>query len=78
MRLTPFPELALVIYRDEEGAVCHAGIVVRKNVLDPAGAEDPLTVLSKWGADGEYVHALTRLPALLGTPVEYWTGRREP
>jgi hypothetical protein len=40
-----------------------------------AGTRD-LMVLSKWGADGEYIHALGDVPALLGVPREFWTDRR--
>jgi len=49
---------------------------LRKNLLLAGGQEDLLTVLSKWGADGEYIHGASRVPAYLGTPAEYWTDRR--
>jgi hypothetical protein len=65
----------VVIYRNQRGEVCHAGIVLRKNLL--SGQEDDLlTVLSKGGADGEYIHGLSKLPAYLGTPTQFWTDRR--
>jgi hypothetical protein len=66
----------VVVYHDSKGTVCHAGIVVGKNVLVPGQQEDPLRVLSKWGADGEYVHDLSKLPAYLGTATQFWTDRR--
>ena len=58
----------VVAYLDRNGEVCHAALVVRKNVIVPGAQEEPLTVLSKWGADGEYAHELSQLPDYLGTP----------
>jgi hypothetical protein len=66
----------VVVYRDQRGNVCHAGIVVGKNVVT-AEAADPLVVLSKWGEDGEYEHESSDVPELLGKPVEFWTDRKE-
>jgi hypothetical protein len=66
----------VVVYHDPHGAVCHAGMVVRKNLIIPGQPGDELTVLSKWGADGEYIHGLSRLPVYLGTPAQFWTDRR--
>jgi hypothetical protein len=68
----------VVIYHDGEDEACHVGIVVRKNLLVPEENAEVLTVLSKWGADGEYIHAASRVPGYLGTPAEYWTDRRRP
>ena len=66
----------VVIYHDDSGTPCHVGLVVRKNLLLAGGQEDLLTVLSKWGADGEYIHGASCVPIYLGTPAEYWTDRR--
>lgn len=66
----------VVAYHDSDGEICHVGIVLRKNLIIPGTKDDPLTILSKWGADGEYVHASRRLPFLLGVPAEFWTDRR--
>ncbi|MGH7173459.1 MAG: DUF7689 domain-containing protein [Gemmataceae bacterium] len=66
----------VVIYHDDNGEPCHVGLVLRKNLLLAGGQEDLLTVLSKWGADGEYIHGASRVPVFLGTPAEYWTDRR--
>jgi hypothetical protein len=66
----------VVIYHDDNGIPCHVGLVVRKNLLLAGGQEELLTVLSKWGADGEYIHGASRVPIYLGTPAEYWTDRR--
>lgn len=68
----------IIIYHDENGEPCHVGLVVRKNLLLGRGPEDLLTVLSKWGADGEYIHGASRVPGFLGRPAEYWTDRRMP
>jgi hypothetical protein len=67
----------LVIYRDGANDVSHVGIVVRKKVLIPGQQEEPLEVVSKWGADGEYVHDMSYVPELLGKPVEFWTDRKD-
>ncbi len=37
---------------------------------------DPLTVLSKWGGEGEYMHDMSDVPELFGTPAEFWTHRK--
>jgi hypothetical protein len=66
----------VVAYHDRHGEVCHAGIVVARRVLVPGDDRDLLIVLSKWGADGEYVHASLELPGYLGAPEEFWTDRR--
>lgn len=68
----------VVIYHGPDNEPCHVGLVVRKNLL-PAGATgDLLTVLSKWGGDGEYVHQASEVPGYLGKPAQYWTDRRAP
>ncbi len=66
----------VVVYHDVDGEACHAGIVVARNLAIPGDETDPLTVLSKWGGDGEYIHQLSKVPSLLGRPSEYWTDRR--
>jgi hypothetical protein len=65
----------VVVYHGKEG-VCHAGLVVGKNVFDPSNQRDTLVVLSKWGQEGEYVHDARDVPALCGIPSEYWTDRK--
>jgi hypothetical protein len=66
----------VVVYHDSDDEACHVGIVVRKNLLITGEDRELLTVVSKWGADGEYVHEATKLPFLLGRPAQYWTDRR--
>lgn len=66
----------VVVYRSDDGEVCHAGIVLRKNLYDPEAPRDTLVVLSKWGAEGEYEHDASDVPLLCGQPAEYWTDRK--
>lgn len=68
----------VVIYHDDNDAPCQVGLVVRKNLFVAGEGEELLTVLSKWGADGEYIHGASRVPVYLGPPAEYWTDRRTP
>src|SRR5438132_1641386 len=46
----------VVVYHDDDSEPCHVAIVLRKNLVIPGEQRDLLTVLSKWGADGEYIH----------------------
>lgn len=57
---------------------CHVAVVAWKNLLLANGQNDLLTVVSKWGADGEYIHGASKVPGFLGVPAEYWTDRRVP
>jgi hypothetical protein len=66
----------VVVYRDDEGEVSHAGIVAMKRLFNPEEPSDVLVVVSKWGADGEYEHDVTDVPKLLGAPAEHWTDRK--
>ena len=66
----------VVVYRDHAREVCHAGIVVRKNLYDPTNPGEALVVLSKWGQEGEYEHDASDVPELCGQPVEFWTDRK--
>jgi hypothetical protein len=54
----------IVVYRDREGNPCHVGVVFRREV-HPATATIRLTVLSKWGPQGEYLHERRQLPMML-------------
>lgn len=79
-RRLPGPDEAeegdVVIYHDEGGALCHVGVVARKQLLVSGTNREPLVVLSKWGADGEYLHGLSEVPQYLGHPAELWTERK--
>jgi hypothetical protein len=67
----------VVVYHDDEGEVCHVGIVseIKRVLIGAVGVK--LRVLSKWGAFGEYFHDSDYVPDYLGQPQEYWTDRRE-
>ena len=66
----------VVVYRGgSENSVTHVGLVIGKK-LDVERAVWEITVLSKWGPQGEYSHRVDYLPDLLGRPTEYWTDRR--
>ena len=51
------------------------GIIIGK---DPnvRNATFEVTVISQWGADGEYIHLLNEVPACYGEAEEFWTDRR--
>ena len=65
----------VVVYRNFAREITHAGIIVEKRpVLETA--EWDVRVLSQWGASGEYVHRLSDVPSLLGSPAEFWSERK--
>ncbi len=66
----------VVIYHNAHGQPVHMGIVLRKNLAATGDNKDLLTVISKWGGDGEYIHEASKVPGYLGQPAEYWTDRR--
>lgn len=65
----------LVLYRNDRGEMVHIGVVL---AIEPdiETASFKVMVLSKWGGEGEYVHAQDRVPSLLGHPSEYLSERR--
>lgn len=65
----------VVVYRDAQGSVSHAGIIIGFNLYDSDNPKDARIVLSKWGRDGEYEHDETDVPVQLGSPSEYWSHR---
>lgn len=68
----------LVIYRETRGnTMTHIGIIVEQRAHVPS-AEWEITVMSKWGAAGEYIHPLKDIPIHYGEPAEFWTDRRLP
>ena len=64
----------LVVYKDQNESVTHVGIVteIRHNILN---GSTTITVLSQWGAHGEYFHLADEVHPSLGKPAEYWTDR---
>ena len=65
----------IVVYRDDEGQVCHVGVVASV-VFGATSNRWTITVLSQWGADGEYLHEVADVHPNLGTPSEFWTDRK--
>lgn len=63
----------IVLYKDESGGLTHVAVVV----ANEPGIGDVLsiTVLSQWGATGEYLHRLADVPDLLGTPQDFMSER---
>jgi len=66
-----------VIYRTATGQVEHIGTVLTSEPVVET-FEWRVTVISQWGADGEYIHPVRHVPLVLGQPTEYWTERQRP
>ena len=67
----------VVVYKqDQSQEVSHVAVIIDKT-LDAEAGLWKLTVMSKWGPVGEYVHSVDYVPQLLGRPVEYCTDRRK-
>lgn len=67
----------VVLYSDDGGKkISHIGIVSCVTPKLMSGDLD-IRVISKWGHDGEYFHALDDIPLLCGRAFEYWTDRKE-
>jgi hypothetical protein len=66
----------IVIYENSQGEMTHVGQVVdiEVSLIDGSGK---VTVLSKWGAYGEYLHDLIDVPGQYGNVRRFWTERRE-
>ncbi len=65
----------IVLYK-HNGEVAHVGIVTHVGSIIPSG-RPVVTVLSKWGGHGEYVHSVNDVPEEFGEEKEYWTERKE-
>lgn len=65
----------LVIYRDGTGDISHVAVVVRHEP-DVENARWKTTVLSQWGADGEYLHDHTDVNEVLGKPDKFYSEKR--
>jgi hypothetical protein len=59
----------IVLYRNAEGELTHAGIVARKTI-DLTTGNIKVDVLSAWGDSGEYLHPIDLVSPLLGKPSE--------
>lgn len=65
----------VIVYRDKSGEVSHVGIVSDTKIV-LSSSDDPLIIVSQWGADGEYEHPASDVPEFLGSPSEFWTDRK--
>lgn len=66
----------VLIYRNDRREIVHLGTVISIEPLVNKSSRK-VAVLSKWGADGEYIHAPDHVPGFFGRPSEYWSERRE-
>jgi hypothetical protein len=66
----------IVVYENAYGEVTHVGQVTEiEESLQ--GGNRTITILSKWGVYGEYLHELYDVPVRLGFPRTFWSERRE-
>lgn len=71
------PEVGdIAIYRNPNNEIKHVATVLDNRAFE-AGGTPIVMVLSKWGGDGEYIHAADYVPEYLGRPTDYWTERLE-
>lgn len=61
-----------VVLYHYEGIPTHVALIT---IVESYGATQNVMVLSKWGADAEFVHYVEDVPASMGKPVEYFTER---
>ncbi|MEP6635735.1 MAG: hypothetical protein ABJB97_03350 [Acidobacteriota bacterium] len=59
----------VMLYRNSEGALRHAGVIIEKTP-DLQASRYHIAVLSTWGNTGEYIHAMGDVSPLLGEPCE--------
>lgn len=52
----------------------HVGIVV--DVGRHLTTTRSITVMSKWGGEGEYIHPINHVPDAYGQRLEFWTDRK--
>jgi hypothetical protein len=64
----------VVVYRNHDEVSYVAVVLAMKPEIVTASWK--ITVISKWGGDGEYIHDIKDVPPLYGQPVEFWTDRR--
>ena len=60
----------------DDSAISHVAVV---STIEPVFADGTwrVTVVSQFGAHGEYLHPIDEVPLLCGKPSEYWTHRRK-
>jgi hypothetical protein len=67
----------IVVYLDKDREISHVAVVV-SHEPDLANYTWKTTVLSQWGADGEYLHDHLDVNPLLGKPDKFYSERRIP
>ncbi len=65
----------LVLYRAIKYQYSHIAVVVNKS-KNVKNATFEITVVSQWGADGEYIHLIDEVPDSYGKIKEFWTDRK--
>jgi hypothetical protein len=67
----------VVVYESPDSTEpTHVGVLLWKKPL-LSDKEDMWWVLSKWGEAGpEYIHHLTDVPKVYGSPTQFWSERR--
>ena len=65
-----------IVFYKHKDQVTHVGIVAHVESISTSGPP-VITVLSKWGVHGEYVHSVNDVPDEYGEVKEYWTERKE-
>lgn len=66
----------IVLYFDAEREISHVAVVVCHKP-DIANADWKTTVLSQWGADGEYLHDIADVNEALGKPDKFYSEKRK-
>ncbi len=63
----------VVLYLDNHG-LSHVGVITKVEPILKS-ADWCIEVISQWGSDGEFIHEMSDVPAMLGIPKEIWTER---
>lgn len=64
----------VVVCWTDDHQISHVGLIANIAVVVTRGHRE-ITVLSQWGADGEYFHRIDDVNPNLGNPTEFWTDR---
>jgi hypothetical protein len=65
-----------IVAYEAEGSVTHVAIVTQQGVIAEEGADPGHVLLSQWGFDGEYFHALRQVPQAYGEPTRFFSDRK--
>ena len=64
----------VVLYK-RGGLPTHIGLII---TIDRSLGTPNIRVMSKWGADPEFIHFIEDVPEIFGRPSEFYTDRRTP